>query len=69
MRGEMTRSEIQTKLGLKHLPHFRDAYLRPALESGFIAMTVPDKPRSSRQKSRLTPAGEACLTRAGSGED
>lgn len=69
MHGEMSRTEIQTKLGLKHLPHLRDAYLRPALEGGLIEMTIPDKPRSSRQRYRLTPVGEARLARTGSGED
>ncbi|MCL2020963.1 MAG: putative DNA binding domain-containing protein [Betaproteobacteria bacterium] len=61
MQGEMTRTEIQAKLGLKHLPHFRDAYLRPALEIGFVEMTVPDKPNSRLQKYRLTVAGRAWL--------
>lgn len=63
MQGEMTRLEMQTRLSLKHLPHFRDAYLRPALENEFIEMTIPDKPRSSRQRYRLTTAGKACLAR------
>ena len=45
-RGELTRSEIQAVLGLKDEKHFRDAYLKPALEAGVIEMTIPDKPRS-----------------------
>ena len=31
VKGEMKRTELQQALGLKHAPHFRDAYLRPAL--------------------------------------
>ncbi|MEN9455773.1 MAG: hypothetical protein RL210_1292, partial [Pseudomonadota bacterium] len=42
---------------VKHLPHLRDAYLRPALEGGWIEMTIPDKPQSSKQKYRLTQRG------------
>jgi hypothetical protein len=33
---------------------FRLVYLRPALDAGLIEMTQPDKPRSSKQKYRLT---------------
>lgn len=61
MSGEMKRQEIQTVLGLKHEEHFRKAYLVPALNAGFIEMTIPDKPRSSKQKYRLTDKGRAAL--------
>ena len=61
IQGEMMRTEIQARLGLKHMPHLRDAYLRPALEGGFIEMTIPDKPRSRLQKYRLTEAGQRLL--------
>ena len=54
--GEMTGQQLQQALGLKDDDHFRKAYLQPALDAGVIEMTVPDKPRSSRQKCRL-PAG------------
>ena len=53
--GEMTRQQLQQALGLKDDEHFRKAYLQPALDRGLIEMTVPDKPRSSRQKYRRTP--------------
>lgn len=59
IQGELTRREIQSSLGLKDEKHFRDAYLRPALESGLIEMTIPDKPRSRLQKYRLTTRGRA----------
>ena len=61
MQGDMSRAEIQEKLGLKHLPHLRDAYLNPALDQGLIEMTLPDKPRSRLQKYRLTAAGQTRL--------
>ena len=44
MSGEMTRQRLQEALGLKHENHFREAYLIPALRSGLIEMTIPDKP-------------------------
>ena len=59
--GEMTRQHLQEALGLKHEDHFRKAYLSPALQAGLIEMTIPDKPRSSNQRYRLTPAGREFL--------
>lgn len=51
---EMDRQEIQDKLRLAHREHFRAKYLKPALEQGFVEMTIPDRPNSSLQKYRLT---------------
>ncbi|WP_416340664.1 Fic family protein, partial [Pluralibacter gergoviae] len=61
IRGEMKRSDIQAALGLKHEDHFRNTYLLPALASKLIEMTIPDKPRSSRQMYRLTSQGDRLL--------
>ena len=65
MSGEMTRQGLQEALGLRHRIHFREAYLLPALRAGLIEMTIPDKPRSSRQRYRLTPAGRERLRQLG----
>jgi ATP-dependent DNA helicase RecG len=40
---------------------FRDQVLRPLLKAGLLEMTIPDKPRSSRQQYRTTRAGAALL--------
>ena len=61
MSGEMTRQRLQEALGLKHEDHFRKAYLIPALRAGLSEMTIPDKPRSSKQSCRLTAAGSQYL--------
>jgi ATP-dependent DNA helicase RecG len=53
----MKRQELQSALGLKHEDHFRAAYLVPALQAGVVEMTIPDKPRSSKQRYRMTRAG------------
>jgi ATP-dependent DNA helicase RecG len=59
----LTRGEAQDRLRLKGQANFRDRYLMPALKWGLVEMTVPDKPRSSRQRYRLTPRGSAVLRR------
>ncbi|MCK9197578.1 MAG: Fic family protein [Syntrophales bacterium] len=59
LKGEMTRKEIQQKLGLKDEKHFRTAYQQPAIAAGLIEMTVPDKPNSRLQKYRITLKGIA----------
>ena len=58
LKGEMTRSELQEKLSLKNAEHFRKSYLVPAIETGLIEMTLPDKPQSRSQCYRLTNLGE-----------
>ena len=65
LSGEMTRQSLQEALGLKHRDHFNEIYLTPALEAGLIEMTIPDKPRSSKQRYRLTPMGSEYLKQIG----
>ncbi len=54
----MSRSEAQIALNLKGQANFRDRYLKPALELELVEMTILDKPRSSKQKYRLTDKGK-----------
>jgi ATP-dependent DNA helicase RecG len=54
----MSRSEAQIALNLKGQANFRDRYLKTALDLEFVEMTIPDKPRSSKQKYRLTDKGK-----------
>lgn len=42
---------------------FRHQVLKPLIEARFIEMTVPGKPRSSKQRYRITPAGRTILER------
>ena len=58
---EMTMAEIMELLELKDRTHFASNYLQPALDAGFIEMTVRDKPRSSKQKYRLTEQAKKIL--------
>jgi ATP-dependent DNA helicase RecG len=59
--GELSRAELQEKLGLRHRDNFIEIYLQPALNTGLLEMTIPDKPRSSKQKYRLTEKGRAAI--------
>ena len=40
---------------------FRDQVVAPLLEAGLLEMTIPDKPRSSKQQYRITETGRAAL--------
>ena len=42
---------------------FRHQVLNPLLEMGLVEMTIPDKPRSSKQKYRLTKKGQNFLSK------
>jgi len=55
----MSRRELQDLLNLKNAEHFRKTYLQPAIREGLVEMTIPDKPRSSKQRYRLTRRGRA----------
>ena len=61
LAGEMTRQQMQDALALKHRDHFEKAYLKPALTAQMIEMTIPDAPRSSKQRYRLTAQGRQWL--------
>ncbi|MFH1830172.1 MAG: helix-turn-helix domain-containing protein [Pseudomonadota bacterium] len=56
--------EIQGKLGLKHRETFQENYLKPLVREGLIAMTIPDKPRSSKQRYVTTSKGLKVLKEA-----
>ena len=55
---EVSAGRLMTLLKLAHRPTFLYSYLQPALEAGLLQMTIPEKPRSSRQKYRLTEKGK-----------
>lgn len=59
----MSRKALQDALGLKSDANFRALYLVPALEAGLLEMTIPDKPKSSRQQYRLSTSGLALRQR------
>jgi hypothetical protein len=60
-REPRSREELQAAVGIKHRMHFVHTYLEPLLSAGWLAMTIPDKPRSRNQKYRATAVGLAVL--------
>jgi Fic family protein len=56
-KGSLSALDLMKALDLSHRPTFRNNYLHPALDQGFIEMTIPDKPNSRLQKYRITPKG------------
>ena len=61
--GEKSREELQSAAGVKDREHFRREYLSVLVAAGLLELTVPDKPRSSKQRYRLTPEGSQYLRR------
>ena len=57
------KPELMTTLGLRQNPNFRENYLQPSIEAGYVEMTLPDKPQSKKQKYQLTPTGQALKER------
>lgn len=57
-----SRSELQKAAEIKDREHFRKHYLEFCLSEGYLELTIPDKPTSSRQKYRLTGKGLELMT-------
>ena len=53
--------DLMAVTGRSEHTKFRHQVLNILLEAGLIEMTIPDKPRSSKQKYRLTNAGKRFL--------
>lgn len=45
-----SRQEMQEFCGIKTEKYFREHVIQPMLEEGMLARTIPDKPKSSKQK-------------------
>lgn len=60
-REDTALTDLMAIAGRTDRTKFRHQVLNPLLEEGFIEMTIPDKPRSSQQKYRLTAKGKAWL--------
>src|SRR3989338_8359107 len=58
---EKSREELQAIVELVDKMHFIEKYLQPALQTGLIEYTSPDKPNSRLQRYRTTAAGRKVI--------
>ena len=56
-----SRQEILHNIGLSNRYNSFKANILPAIDSGLLEMTIPDKPKSKNQKYRTTKAGKNSL--------
>ena len=54
-------SGIMELIGLKHWKTFQANYLKPFLQQGLLAMTIPEKPTTSKQRYVTTKTGKETL--------
>lgn len=54
---ELTANAIANALNIDNLKELKRKILFPLIDNGYVAMTHPDKPTSSKQKYTLTDAG------------
>lgn len=52
---------LMAEVGRTNRTKFRDQVLNPLIKNKLVEMTIPDKPRSSKQKYRLTNKGREVL--------
>ncbi|ENU99683.1 Fic family protein [Acinetobacter variabilis] len=50
---DYTLAELMQLVSLNHRATFQKNYLNPAIEAGLIERTIPDKPKSPKQRYRL----------------
>jgi predicted HTH transcriptional regulator len=57
-REQRSIKEMMTYMNLKHRASFLISYIHPLLQGQLISMTIPDKPKSPRQKYVITERGQ-----------
>lgn len=60
-QDQLSTKAIMGKMQLKGRDNFLNLYLNPAIETGWVTLLYPEKPRHSRQKYFLTVKGLALL--------
>ena len=59
--GARSRSELASELGISSQPWLSRAYLNPLMAQGYIAQTLPTKPKSPLQRYRILRKGREVL--------
>jgi ATP-dependent DNA helicase RecG len=61
---DSTIGDLLTIVGRTNRTKFRNQVITPLIDAGLIEMTIPDKPRSPKQRYRTTEVGRAVLENA-----
>jgi ATP-dependent DNA helicase RecG len=56
-----TRDELMQAAGVRDRKHFRLAYVDALIGAGWLEMTIPKRPRSPKQRYRITSLGREIL--------
>ncbi|MCY4358789.1 MAG: Fic family protein [Gammaproteobacteria bacterium] len=59
LKSEMSLRQMMDALELQDRKSFRQRYLRPALDCGYVEMTQPESPTARNQRYRSTARGQA----------
>jgi ATP-dependent DNA helicase RecG len=59
--GGVDISELMRSFGQTNRTRFRIQTIRPLMNAGLLALTIPDKPQSSKQKYKTTEKGKQLL--------
>lgn len=65
MTDEHDVTTLMEWVGRSNRSKFREVVLKPLLALDLVAMTIPDKPNSSKQSYRLTAQGKALRDEVG----
>jgi ATP-dependent DNA helicase RecG len=60
-RQEQPLVAMMNVVGRQNRTKFRDGLVKSLIEAGLLELTIPDKPRSSKQKYRLTEKGRQTI--------
>ena len=58
---ERSIAELMELFKWQNRTKFRTKYIKPLIDVGWLTMTIPDKPRSSKQRYITTEAGKEAL--------
>jgi len=56
-KEERSVKDMMAFLGLRHRETFLKNYLQPLMQNEFVTMTIPDKPKSPKQRYIITAKG------------
>ena len=63
-RQERSFTELMEILGWRDRTKFRNKFVRPLIDAGWLSMTIPNKPRSSKQRYITTDEGLQVLAQS-----